>query len=197
LSGRLTLGMLVKMQQTRENQKMVFAGGANAHNELDEVKVLIQMKAKLTERKEQMLAEGSGLTPSQLEQNLKKLEREEEKLQQKFFMGLKNDFKHINGMWPITAKFADECQRLESWQTSLVIKRKIVEPSKRLINCQKNADLLEKEQRKFSAFLKMFRKGVIKAKRKKEVQAEIATRGSHYGSSKQSVSCDSPKMQEF
>ena len=51
-------------------------------------------------------------------------------------MDLKHSYKHINGMWPKTAHFSSEAQRLESWQTSLVIKRQIFDPAKRLARCE-------------------------------------------------------------
>ena len=58
-------------------------------------------------------------------------------------MSLKHNFKHINGMWPVTAHFTDENHRMESWQTSLVIKRKIFDPQKRLIQRKKGADHMQ------------------------------------------------------
>ena len=58
---------------------------------------------------------------------------------------MKDKFKHIYGMWPITAHFTDETHRMEAWQTSLVIKRKIFDPAKILIDCKKGADLLQIE----------------------------------------------------
>ena len=72
-------------------------------------------------------------------------------------MKLKQDFKHINGMWPKTAKFQNETQQMESWQTSLVIQRVILDPSMRLINCQRGADILQSEQQKQVNFLNRFR----------------------------------------
>ena len=39
-------------------------------------------------------------------------------------------------MWPKTAKFANDGEMMDSWQTSLVIKRKIMKPSKRLVICK-------------------------------------------------------------
>ena len=73
------------------------------------------------------------------------------------FAELKSDFKHITGMWPKTAKFADETQRLESWQTTTVIKNKIYGPSKRLIICEEGVQHLSAEKAKYDEFLKKFR----------------------------------------
>ena len=60
-------------------------------------------------------------------------------------MRIKHNFQHIMGMWPKTAHFTNEQDQMESWQTSLVIKRKIFEPSKRLIQCKMGADQMEKD----------------------------------------------------
>ena len=43
-------------------------------------------------------------------------------LNDELIMRLKNNFKHIHGMWPKTAKFESEQERMESWQTTSVIK---------------------------------------------------------------------------
>jgi len=72
-------------------------------------------------------------------------------------MQLKNDFKHIHGMWPKTARFANHAQCMESVRTSFVIKKKIFTPSKRLILCQQGIQSLNIEHKKYEAFLEKFR----------------------------------------
>ena len=71
-----------------------------------------------------------------MKNQLKSIAREKQELKAEVFAELKSDFKHITGMWPKTAKFDNETQRLESWQTTTVIKNKIYGPSKRLIICE-------------------------------------------------------------
>ena len=39
-------------------------------------------------------------------------------------------------MWPKTAKFVTNEDRMQSWQTDLLIKRQIFTPSKRLLVCE-------------------------------------------------------------
>ena len=70
---------------------------------------------------------------------------------------LKSTFKHITGMWPKTAKFKNEDDRLQSWQTTSVIKAKVYSPSKRLIICEQGVDVLEEEKKKYDDFLDHFR----------------------------------------
>lgn len=55
----------------------------------------------------------------------------------------------MDGMWPKTAHFESELDRLESWQATSVIKQKIFNPSKRLILCQQGVEKLMKEQQKY------------------------------------------------
>ena len=70
---------------------------------------------------------------------------------------LKTKFKHITGMWPKTCKFDSEADRLQSWQTTAVIKAKVYSPSKRLIICEKGVEVLEEEKKKYDDFLAHFR----------------------------------------
>ena len=75
---------------------------------------------------------------------------------------LKENFKHIEGMWPQTAKMTDGKgnevkDRMKCWQTALVVKRKIFVPSSRLIHCQKSVDGMFTEHQKYEEFLKKFR----------------------------------------
>ena len=62
-------------------------------------------------------------------ENRKKLQKKD------VIQDLKHNYRHINGMFPSFAKFKDDKERMESWQTDLVIKKKILRPSKRLIVC--------------------------------------------------------------
>ena len=75
---------------------------------------------------------------------------------------LKSKFKYISGMWPKTAKFESEEQRLQSWQTDSVIKQKIYQPAKALLICDEGADKLEQEQQKYASFLQSFRRSPSK-----------------------------------
>ena len=70
---------------------------------------------------------------------------------------LKYSFKHITGMWPKTATFKSEEERLKSWQTTQVIKQRIFKPSKRLVLCELGVEDLYKEKYKYEEFLKKFR----------------------------------------
>ena len=79
-------------------------------------------------------------------------------------------------MWPKTAKFENEAQRMDSWQTSLVVKKKIFKPSKRLVICKQGVDALFEEQNKYEEFLRNFR-----TKSKDKPSAYL--RGSYAGSS--------------
>ena len=67
-----------------------------------------------------------------------------------------------------TAKFKNEKERMESWQTDLVIQRKILRPSKRLIVCKQGVDNIKREQQKYEAFLRKFRPNYKKDKEKQE-----------------------------
>jgi hypothetical protein len=72
----------------------------------------------------------------ELSKQLKGLEKEMSSIEIDLLQKLKVSFKHITGMWPKTANFDTEAQRLESWQTTAVIKNKVFNPSKRLVICQ-------------------------------------------------------------
>ena len=85
---------------------------------------------------------------------LKSIEREKNDMKSGVFMELKTNFKHITGMWPKTAKFDNEAQRLDSWQTTAVIKSKIYGPSKRLIICEEAVQHLSAEKKKYDEYLK-------------------------------------------
>lgn len=97
------------------------------------------------------------MKPEIIELNLKRMKKDKMRLKQQVIMNMKDKFKHIYGMWPATAHFIDEHHRMEAWQTSLVIKRKIFDPSKCLIQCKKGADLLQIEQQKQVDFLDKFK----------------------------------------
>ena len=131
LSGRLTMGMLVKMQQMREEGAVQFT--LEKDNEFDQTKLLLDKLGKLKEEKRAYLRDSTKVKPEIIELNLKRMKKDKMRLKQQVIMNMKDKFKHIYGMWPATAHFVDEHHRMEAWQTSLVIKRKIFDPSKCLI----------------------------------------------------------------
>lgn len=111
------------------------------NNEFDRIKALLEKVEGLRDKKRAILKEGK---PKKiLAISLKTVEKEIKKLQEQVIMVLKHNFKHIYGMWPSTAHFKDENHRMEHWQTSLNIKRRIFDPSKRLIECKIGADAMQ------------------------------------------------------
>ena len=61
-------------------------------------------------------------TIHEFKKHMKTIEKEKVDLKSDVLKQFKFDFKHITGMWPKTAKFESEAERLESWQATAVIK---------------------------------------------------------------------------
>lgn len=108
------------------------------------------------------------MTDLEKKKSLKTLEKEKNTMKKDMIDRLKHNFKHIHGMWPKTAKFENEAQRMQSWQTTSVIKQKIFNPSKRLIICQQGCEELNQKKLEYDEFLKKFRspnaKGMVNDK---------------------------------
>jgi len=119
LSGRLTLGMLQKMKKARIADAQ-FTG--EEENELEKIKRLMSNKQNLEERRQLILKALELNNDPEIRKQLKLIEKEQVTNKHDLIMELKNSFKHITGMWPKTAKFESENERMESWQTTSVIK---------------------------------------------------------------------------
>lgn len=137
ISGRLTLAMLHKMRAARQNDS--FADQED--NEFDQVKKLLESKERLQDRIEVLNLKTreenlDKLADIEIRKQLKAIQNEMTSIEIDLLQKLKVSFKHITGMWPKTANFDTEAQRLESWQTTVVIKNKVFNPSKRLVICQ-------------------------------------------------------------
>lgn len=104
--------------------------------EFDRVKRLLEKVEYLGQQKKALLQSKIKYRPDVVKQALLTLNKNEEKWIKQVIMSLKQNFKHIYGMWPSTAHFSDENHRMHHWLTDLVIKRKIFDPSKRLIACK-------------------------------------------------------------
>ena len=137
ISGRSTLYKLYRMQDKRVEDQ-AFAEMPN--DELDKMRQLLQKKDKLNERREQLQSGVELMNEKDKRKNLKNIARDQSSQKREIIQELKYNFQHINGMWPKTAKFDNQQQRLQSWQTDLVIKRKIFKPSKRLIFCEQEVE---------------------------------------------------------
>lgn len=123
---------LIRMHRMRQDQMFEIEDD----NEFDRVKQVVIQRQKLKEKLDQVHKDADKLTDIEYKKNLKSIERQKQTQKNDVIMHLKRNFKHINGMWPKTANFRDEEDRLQSWQTSLVIKKKIFKPSKRIVVCQ-------------------------------------------------------------
>mmetsp|Transcript_35095 Transcript_35095/g.46183 ORF Transcript_35095/g.46183 Transcript_35095/m.46183 type:complete len:118 (-) Transcript_35095:1291-1644(-) len=113
LSGRLTMGALVRMQHKREGNAVEFT--VEKDNEFDRVRMLMDRVEKLREKKRAILKDTKKYKPEILEMNLKTIKKEKTRLKQQLIMNMKNNYKHIYGMWPATAHFTDENHRMEAW----------------------------------------------------------------------------------
>ena len=100
---------------------------------------------------------------------LKQLELKKVQDKNEVLMQLKLNFKHITGMWPKTAKFESEEERMLSWQTTSVIKQKIYQPSKTLLKCAQGADSLQKKEEEYEQYLRKFRRRQNSAGKKRSV----------------------------
>ena len=153
ISNRMTLQSLLIMKKNREQDDFQL----EEDNEFDRVKKLVKEKERLDEEKYQIEELKDKLKDEQYTHKIKKNKKEKTKKKDEVIQHLKIKFKHINGMWPKTANFENEDQRMESHQTSRVINKKILKPAKRLVVCQKGIDVLQKHHNKYDAFLKNFR----------------------------------------
>lgn len=182
LSGRLTLHMLHQMQEARKES---IGFSSDKDEEFRRVKELLASHKQLDERRDGVTRGTGGYTEIQMRNQLKSIAREKQELEAEVFMELKRNFKHITGMWPKTAKFETEAQRLDSWQTTAVIKQKIYGPSRRLIICEEGVQRLSAEKAKYDEFLKHFRsKGAPKSPRSNvDESVAVRPRGSLVGGS--------------
>ena len=110
--------------------------------ELKRIQRLFEKVENQSREREIIMKEGNKF---KIEQEMGRMQANEKRWMKEAIMKLKQNFKHIYGMWPSTAHFIDEQHRMNHWQTDLVIKRKILDPSKRLIDCKKEADKMQKE----------------------------------------------------
>lgn len=181
------------LHQKQKTQKLAEQfEGSQEENEFAKIRKLL--------REEKLLVEKRGLIEKALEKNATDLElrkqlkaNDKEKTQIKDILinELKGNFKHIAGMWPKTANFKSEEQRMASWQTSSVIKQKIFRPAKQLLICDQGAEKLEEEKLKYDDFLSNFR-GTPPRKSPLRMSQTVNVRGSMNGSSLEEQSCATP-----
>lgn len=93
-----------------------------------------------------MLVQNTKLTDIEMRKELRAVDKEKVALKEELLQKLKYSFKHITGMWPKTASFKSEEERLLSWQTTQVIKQKVFKPSKRLVICEAGVNDLYREK---------------------------------------------------
>ena len=126
-------------------------------NEFDRVKQIVVMREQLKEKEFQIKRDANKYTDLEYRKEIKNIDKQK-KQKDAVISHLKHNFRHINGMWPKTANFTSEEDRMQSWQTSLVIKKKIFKPSKRIVVCQQGVQDLQKKHGKYDEFLKNFRR---------------------------------------
>ena len=154
LSGRSTLYKLYCMRDKRAEDQ---AFGDMPDNELDKMRQLLKNKDNLNERREKLLKGTEEMNDNDRQKNLKLITRDKQNQKKEMIRELKYQFQHIKGMWPKTAKFVTNEERMQSWQTDLLIKRQIFTPSKRLLVCEQGINEVLQKHLRYEAFLKKFR----------------------------------------
>ena len=126
------------MQQARRKDELLIHEG-NCDKEFGSIKKLM-VEQKRIKTKIEKIAEKDHERVEVKKEKLRDLENRKKLQKKNVIQDLKHNFKHIDGMFIKTAKFKNDKERMESWQTDLVIQRKILRPSKRLIVCKQGVD---------------------------------------------------------
>ena len=121
LSGRLTLGMLQKMEKARKLDQQ-FEGVAE-ENEFAKIRKLLIDEKRLVEERELLekaidkIAEKNAIDKDliELRRILKENLKAKKLIKEQLITELKVNFKHITGMWPKNANFESEEDRMAHW----------------------------------------------------------------------------------